>query len=102
MSEYMIYRIITVSEYEKLKDINQSFIYSFSDGDRGTVILNKLLISDVASITHNNITAGIEVLQTNYRKFHDDYITGIEIDEVDLTIPIKERSFIVFGKLTEA
>jgi hypothetical protein len=103
MSEYKIVRLLTVKEYERLREITTSFGYNFQDGDTGEIILNKLLIPDVISMTNNNATTGIEeTKETSYKLFHNNRIAGIEVDEdpTGLT-PLKERSWIVFGKKAE-
>jgi hypothetical protein len=102
MTEYKVLRLATVKEYEDSKDIKTIFSYNFQDGNMGEVSLNRLLIPNVASITHENITTGLDCSSSYYKSFHDDYIAGIEIDETNNDmIPIKERSYIVFGKKVE-
>jgi hypothetical protein len=102
MNVYNILRITTLKQYEENKNINIVFGYDFGDGDNGEVILNKLLITNLVSITHDNHTGGIETRETNYRFLHGNYIGGIEIDgDPTGLIPIKERSWIVFGKRVE-
>jgi hypothetical protein len=102
MTNYNILRLMTVKEYDGLKAVRTLIGYDFEDGDIGELYLNKLLVKEVLSISHDDITKYLEGLETHYRAFHDDYITGIEVDE-DPTglMPIKERSWIVFGKKAE-
>jgi hypothetical protein len=97
---YLILRLLTLNEYESLNIIATSFDYDFQDGDAGEILLNKLLIPSVISITHDDKTTFLDNLtETNYKFFHDDYIIGVEIDEENsLIIPLEERSWIVFGK----
>jgi hypothetical protein len=103
MTIYNLIRFLTVKDYNNLQSIINSFDYDFEDGDAGEVFFYKLLIPNVVSIAHNNITTSLDNLtETNYKTLYDDYIVGIEIDEENaLTIPLEERSCIVFGKKGE-
>jgi hypothetical protein len=110
MSEYKIIRLTTLKQYESNKSINIAFSYDFQDGDNETITLNKLLIPNLVSLTHSDITTSLEETgKTYYKTFHGDYVTGIEVDDNNsldengnkIDVPIKERSWIVLGKKGE-
>ncbi|MDR1498725.1 MAG: hypothetical protein LBS34_00350 [Rickettsiales bacterium] len=103
MTEYLINRLITLKDYLNQQSIANTFVYNFDDGDKGEIILNKLLIPNTLSLTYNHSTTSLENNNTTqYKVLQDDYIIGIEVDEQNkLTVPVEERSWIVFGRKKE-
>jgi hypothetical protein len=99
MASYLIIRLMTLRDYDDLNDVNLNTSYSFLNIEEGIITINKLLIQDAISLTHDNFTICLDLsegIQTTYKEFHGDYVAGLETDRGEG--PIKERSWIVFGK----